>query len=128
MWGDRMNAITAQHLHRIQTQINWHGQPVRFTRRAANAYGEPAGTLAIILETEGLFHYSGGHLGVNPQEEGQLQAAKIPMVLIEFPQSADILTGDTATINGTPYTVTGLTDLGNEHIVLDISLRGEPDG
>lgn len=122
-----MDTLTAQHLYRIEKQIQWHGQPVVFSRKAVNQYGEHTGTSSTVLETEGLFHYSGGHLITNSQESGEIQAAKIPMVLIEYPASVDILTDDLVTINGTTYAVTGLTDIGNEHQILDVSLRGDPD-
>ena len=126
MWGERMNAITAQTLHRIQTQIKWHGQPVSFFRKQANAYGEPEGAASVVVSTKGLFHYGGGYLSINPQESGQIQTAKTPMVLIEYP-TEEIHTDDIGVINGRTFEVTGIVDIGNEHAVLDISLRGDPD-
>lgn len=120
-----MCVIGTQNLYVVKKQIARYGQECEFKRAGKNEFGESLGEYEIAHACKGLFHVSGGHLQVSIEDKGLVQSRKTPMVLILYTDAIHI--DNIVSINGTDYRVTGILDLGNEHVLLDVSLGGDVD-
>ena len=117
--------ITNQQEHTIERLIARYGQDCKVTRAGVNQYGEPTGDRVQVMDGKGLWHWSPGYLDIALKDAGAVQDRKTPRVLI--PYCSDIRVGDHITVGGTVYCITGTTDIGNEHLFMDISLGGDVD-
>lgn len=120
-----MGVITTQQEHTIERLIKRYGQDCRVTRASTNQYGEPTEDHVTVMECKGLWHWSPGYLDITLKDAGAVQDRKTPRVLI--PYRSDIRVGDQIAVGGTVYCITGVTDIGNEHLFMDISLGGDAD-
>lgn len=120
-----MRVITTRQEHTIERLIKRYGQDCMVTRAGANQYGEPTGDRVQVIECKGLWHWSPGYLDITLKDAGAVQDRKTPRVLI--PYRSDIRVGDQIAVGGTVYCITGVTDIGNEHLFMDISLGGDVD-
>lgn len=104
--------------------IEARGQQATIYREVENEFHEPVGT-QIIGDFRGLFHEANGYLGVSIVEAGKIYTAKQPMFLIVYTMvhTADIRKQDILEIAGRRFRVTGLDDLGNLGLFMDISLE-----
>ncbi|MBC5689780.1 hypothetical protein H8S37_12715 [Mediterraneibacter sp. NSJ-55] len=100
--------------------IESRGQQATIYREVENEFHEPVGT-QIIGDFRGLFHEANGYLGVSIVEAGKIYTAKQPMFLMAY--TADIEKQDILEIAGRRFRVTGLDDLGNLGLFMDISLE-----
>lgn len=110
--------------HVLSRLIETRGQQAAIYREAENEFHEPVGT-QIIGEFQGLFHEANSYLGVSITEAGKIYTAKQPMFLMVYTMehTADIREQDILEIAGRRFRVTGLDDLGNLGLFLDISLE-----
>ena len=117
--------MTPQQVYNVKRQIALSGQFVAFTRQGENQYHEPTGTAEIVHSCKGLFHVSGSHLSITLEEAGTTQERKRPRVLIEYTDTIRIK--DAVAIGGTTYEVSGIENIGNAGVFLDVSLGGDID-
>lgn len=104
----------------LERLIYLHGMPAHISRPKENEFHEPARAEQIGI-CKGLFHEANGYLGTLTVEAGKTYTAKQPMFLTMY--TGRIQKEDLLEINGTVYRATGLDDLGNMHIFLDVSLE-----
>lgn len=110
---------------KIRRIIGVYGQECVITRAGVNDFGEPVGSPVTVLSCRGLYHDATGHLSISLDDAGAQQEQKRPSVLTAY--SGDVQIGDTVTINGKSYHVTGIKDIGNCHEIIDIALGGDVD-
>lgn len=106
--------------HQIKQLIERRGLDCIFLRQGENEFHEPSGDMEI-LTCKGLFHETNGYLRVSMTESGKIYTQKEPKVLILY--SGEVLKGDLVIANGIKFKVTGIDDLGNLHLCLDLSLE-----
>lgn len=109
-----------QQLRVLRRLIQLRGQEATVCKNTLNEFGEVSGT-ENIGTTRGLFHEANGYLGTLIAEAGKTYAEKQPMFLVEY--TGSIQKEDVLEIRGTRFRVTGMDDLGNLGIFLDISLE-----
>lgn len=110
--------------HALSRLIETRGQQATIYREAENEFHESVGTQSI-GDFRGLFHEANSYLGVSIAEAGKIYTAKQPMFLIVYTMAHtdDIRKEDILEIAGRCFRVTGLDDLGNLGMFLDISLE-----
>lgn len=106
--------------HVLERLIELRGLDAELSREQKNEFQEP-GTPEKIGDLRGLFHEANGYLGINIAESGKIYTAKQPMFLI--PYTDNVRKQDLIAVSGRNFRVTGLDDLGNLHLFLDISLE-----
>lgn len=106
--------------HILRRLIRLRGQAAEIYRLKKNEFHEPDGTESL-GNIGGLFHEASGYLGAMIVEAGKTYTAKQPMFLCEYTEK--IQKEDILEMQGIRYRVTGLDDLGNLHVFLDISLE-----
>lgn len=117
--------MTPQQVYNVKRQIALCGQFAVFTRKPTNEFNEPSDTAEIVHSCKGLFHMAGSHISISVEEKGTVQDRKRPKLLVEYTDTIKLK--DITTVNNTIYTVTGLEDVGNAGVLLDISLGGDID-
>lgn len=106
--------------HILRRLIRLRGQTAEIYRLKRDEFHEPAGTESL-GNINGLFHEASGYLGAMIVEAGKTYTARQPMFLCEYTER--IQKEDLLELPGKRYRVTGLDDLGNLHVFLDISLE-----
>ena len=107
-------------MHVVSRLIDARGLDAVLLREKKNEFQEP-GESEKIGTCKGLFHESNGYLGVSIVDSGKVYTAKQPMLLV--PYTDTVKKQDILEIAGRTFRVTGLDDLGNLHLFLDISLE-----
>ena len=107
-------------LYKLKRAMELHGKDCVFGRQGENEFHEPQGEYGI-AKCRGLFHEASGYLGVTIVEAGKTYSGREPKLLIIFRE--DIIKGDILDIDGIKYQITGIDDLGNLHLCLDLSLE-----
>lgn len=106
----------------IRRMLNSRGKDYTFLRDRLNSFGEPSGDTDPIT-IRGLFHESTGYLPTDSQEGGSLHKKSSPMMLCLWEDPFPIKVGDTLSFDELKYVVSGVKDLSNLHIAVDISLE-----
>lgn len=121
-----MNIINNQNLYSVKRNILLYGQDVVFSRKSVNSFGENTGEMSAVLSVKGLFHESNSHLKITLKEPGGIESEKKPKLLIAY--SDLIAINDLVTINNKDvWMISGIEDVGNAHVLLDVSLSGDVD-
>ena len=109
-------------LHAIRQAVKMDGQNCVFSRQGENEFHEPLGEIKI-LECKGLYHTSNelNYLSASVMESGKIYTEKRPKLLILFEDSVQL--EDKVSISGAEHRVTGIDDLGNLHLCLELSLE-----
>ncbi len=107
-------------MHVVSALIGARGLDATLFREKKNEFQEP-GEHERIGVCKGLFHESNGYLGINIADSGKIHTAKQPMFLVSYTDT--VKKQDILEIAGQTFRVTGLDDLGNLHLFLDISLE-----
>lgn len=107
-------------IYKIKRVIELHGKNCVFSRNTENEFHEPQGE-ALTIEVRGLFHEENGYLNVTIGEAGKTYSKKEPKLLILFRDN--LVKGDFVTLDCGRYQITGIDDLGNLHLCLDLSLE-----
>lgn len=113
--------------NKLRRLIRTQGICYRFYRPELDKFKEPTGhTWA--NELKGVFHQTTQHISVYTVEGGSIQTKQVPMILAPFAEARNLQQDDLVDINGRCYKVTGLLDIGNWNIAIDISLEEVLDG
>lgn len=106
--------------HILKRLIFLRGQKADVYRDIKNEFGEPAGW-DFYGTIRGIFHEANGYLGSLIAEAGTTYTSKQPMFLIEHTKA--VREEDTLHIGERKFRVTGVDDLGNLGMFLDLSLE-----
>lgn len=107
-------------MHLLQQAVRHRGQDFVITRQGENEFHEPEREKEV-LQCPGLFHEANGYLGVSLVDAGKIYTQKEPKILIMY--TGGILKGDMITDGRRNFKITGIDDLGNLHLCLDLSLE-----
>lgn len=97
-----------------------NGQDAEFRRAKENIFHEHDGEITL-MRCKGLFHEANLYLNTSIMDSGKVQEHKEPRLLIMF--SEDIRKGDSVQLPGRNFEVGAIDDLGNLHMLLDLSLQ-----
>lgn len=107
-------------MHLLQQAVTRRGMDYIITRHEENEFHEPEREKEV-LQCPGLFHEANGYLGVSLVDAGKIYTQKEPKILIIY--TGGILKGDMITDGRRNFKITGIDDLGNLHLCLDLSLE-----
>lgn len=115
-------------ISKVSRAIDTHGQNFVFTRSGKDDYGQPSHETTQI-EIKGLFHQTRGYITKNTSDGTVSRSKPQPQIMtLVTPNSSAILPKDKLVYCGKTYTVTGVDDIGNLGVALDISLELIDDG
>lgn len=107
-------------IYLIKRAFELNGQDIKIYREKKNKYHESEDP-DIIGSSRGLFHEANNFLGVTIAEKGKVYAEKKPMFMILYEEK--LQKADIVAIGNREFRVTGIDDLGNLHLLLDLSLE-----
>lgn len=107
-------------IHMIKRMFELNGQDIKVYREKKNKYHELEDR-DNICSSRGLFHEANNFLGVTIAEKGKVYAEKKPMFLMLYTEK--LKKSDIVVIGSREFRVVGIDDLGNLHLLLDLSLE-----
>lgn len=107
-------------VYQMQRILQLHGQDAIFCKMKENIFHEPDG-YETVLTCKALFHEANLYLNTSIVEPGKVQEHKEPKLLVVY--SGDIHEGDRVQLAGRKFEVGAVDDLGNLHMLLDLSLQ-----
>lgn len=108
-------------IYALKRAIEQYGQNAEIKRDRKNLYGEPSEIPETICDFRGLFHTTNLFLALSHLEAGQKTSQNQPQFFILYRD--DIKNKDLLYLGEKSYTITGINDLGNLHICIDLSLE-----
>lgn len=111
--------------YKVKREIKRSGTEYTFVRNEANEFGEPTSDTTALGSIKGLYHEQNSNVAVTTGDTTQTRTKKIPMVLCLWGDVSPMVlkVGDTTTINGKVFKVTGVTNIQEWGIIADISLE-----
>lgn len=116
--------------YKVKREIKRSGTEYTFVRNETNEFGEPTSDITTLGSIKGLYHEQNSNVAVTTGDTTQTRTKKIPMVLCLWDDVSPMVlkVGDTTTINGKVFKVTGVTNIQEWGIIADISLEIVDDG
>ena len=109
-----------QAVYTLSQAIRRYGQDFSVARNKLNAFKEPIGKEPV-GSFRGLYHVSSSYLDINLTEAAKISTQKRPRLLLLYTDK--IKKEDVVQMDGQKYTVTGVDDVGNLHLCIDLPLR-----
>lgn len=109
-----------QSAYTLSQAIKRHGQIFSVARNKLNEFKEPIGE-DLVGSFCGLYHVFSGYLDINLTEAAKISTQKRPRMLLLYTDK--IQKEDVVQIDNQKYTVTGVDDVGNLHLCIDLSLK-----
>lgn len=107
----------------VKRNILAHGQEFTFHRPAQNIFNEPTSNETLIT-LQGLFHQTRGYITRNTTDGTVSRSQPQPMVLaLVNPESQSLQINDYMLYCNQKYRVTGINDINNLGMALEISLE-----
>lgn len=110
----------SQFVYTLSRLIEKYGITGKITVSKKNEYGEPVEDIPL-KSLKGLFHTSTRFLSINLTDSGQVPTQRQLKFLVLFVE--EIAENQKIEIDGTPYRISGVDDLGGLHLCLDLSLE-----
>lgn len=110
--------------HQVKNEIARSGQEYQFKRKKENKYHQIVGEEDIAI-VKGIYHETNGYISLLKADASMVQSKKVPTILTLKENAIRIEQGDYTEIAGNKYKVTGVLDVQNYGIVVDISLEME---
>lgn len=111
--------------NKIKKQLDRNGLVYEFTRVMKDKFNQNTESGETLL-IKGIYHETNSFIKLNETDSGSVQRKKNPTILTLLDeQSKTLKQGDVVHINNVKYTVSGLLDIQNYGVVLDISLEME---
>lgn len=114
----------------MRTDLRFHGADYILTKKlsSTNDFGELIEGEPIEIRLRGLFHTERSPIQINVGEGGAVKVKDNPMILCAYADGAKVTKGFEVTIGQTLYRVKALTDIGQMHKWLNISLEAVENG
>lgn len=111
--------------NKLKKQIDKNGIVYEFTKIMKDEFNQITDSEET-LQVKGIYHETNSFIKLSESDAGSVQRKKSPMILTILDETTKLLTqGDKVVINEVSYTVSGLLDIQNYGVALDISLDME---
>lgn len=112
-------------VNKVKKQLDRNGLVYEFTKVMKDEFNQNTESEETLL-IKGIYHETNSFIKLSETDAGSVQRKKSPMILTLLDeQSKTLKQGDIVHINNVKYTVSGLLDIQNYGVVLDISLEME---
>lgn len=109
-------------LNKVRRLIKVQGVSYVFKRDGLNEFKEPTEAVSE-MTVKGVFHQYTQHISIVSSDAASVQQKNTPYILALYDEAKILAQDDYVVINEAKYKVTGLTDIGNWGIAIDISLE-----
>ena len=109
---------------KVRREILKSGVDFDFKRQGKNKYKEPEGDLVDAVKIKGLYHEENSYIEEQSDGVNTIRTKKVPKILVVYDDtSTQLKRKDEVEYNGKLYQVTGITDIQNWNVILDVSLE-----
>lgn len=108
---------------KVKRLISSSGISVNFERYAKNKYDEPTDEIEFQATKKMVFHTTKSYVKQTNGDASKTFTKQQPMLLSIYEDTLDLLVGDTVTLNGKSYTISGITNINELDSACDISLE-----
>lgn len=117
-------------VYKVKRELKRSGYDYEFNRRTVNNFGEPSGEYELVGTLRGLYHERNEHIMVSMSDTTQVRTKKVPSILALYEDTAPLalVIGDTVIVNNKTMKVTGIVDIQEWNMIVDISLEVVGDG
>lgn len=117
-------------VYKLKRELKRSGKDYEFKRPIVNDYGEPSDDSEIVGTVKGLYHETNEHIMVSMSDTTQVRTKKVPNILCTYEDVAPLklVIGDIVEINSRTLKVTGIVDIQDWNLILDISLEVVDNG
>lgn len=114
--------------YKLEREIKRSGTPFEFSRRTLNEFDEPTNLenlINITIPLWGLYHEQNSNVQIVTGDTTQIRNKKVPMILCLYKDFdvKKLKVGDLTRINGKILKVTGLVNIMEWNLIIDISLE-----
>lgn len=111
--------------YKIKRELKRSGIDYKFKRSGVNDFGEPVGEPTVVGTIRGLYHEQNSNVQITTGDTTQVRTKKIPMILCLYEDAASLVlqVGDELKINNKTFKVTGVVNIQEWNIIVDISLE-----
>lgn len=120
-------------LWKLAKDLQCSGKRFEFSRPLKNDYGEPTQAFEVVKTLLGLYHETIAYITESSDSGGitrsaRAGSAKVPKILCKYEAIEGLKAGDFTMINGKRFFVTGVSNVQEQGIIADISMRLQDDG
>jgi len=120
-------------LYKLQLAFRHSGRDFVMYRFHKNEYNEPSTEYSQVLSIRGLYHETIAPITESTDSAGIVRSTsvgstKVPKILCKSEATAGLQQGDFTIINGKRFFVTGVSNIQEQNIIADISMRLQDDG
>lgn len=117
-------------VYKIKRELKRSGRDYEFTRPKANDFGEPSDEEEVIGILRGLYHERSEHIMVSMSDTTQVRTKKVPSILCLYEDATPLalVIGDRVKLNGKVMKVTGVVDIQEWNLIVDVSLEVVDNG
>lgn len=123
-----MGAYEHFQLSKLRMVLKNHGVFYQFVCFKKNDFGEFIDEVDKVFDVLGLFHTSQGYITVVTTDSGSIPKKDNPEIMCIWSEAKDIPQGAIVEICNQKYKVNFVTDVGNMHVIANISLEVILDG
>lgn len=116
-----MKAVAFE-LNKLRRLLRTQGRQYCFYRDELDEFNEPIGSTQT-MEICAVYHTTAQQVSIVAGEGASIRTRRVPMLLALLTEGFSIQQGDFVDINGVTYKVTGVSNINNWNIAVDISLE-----
>lgn len=111
--------------YKLKRLLKRNGVKYEFRRKVNNEFGEPVKDSDIVGSVTGIYHEESSHISIKTGETTQYRTNKVPSILCLYDDVSvlNLHIGDTVAINDKVLKVTGIINVQEWNIIVDISLE-----
>ena len=117
-------------VYKVKRELKRSGIEYELKRPELNEFKEPTGVLVSVGKFLGLYHEQNGYVKITTKDAAQTRSKKVPMILCLYEDIASFLieVGDIVIINKKTFKVTGVINIQEWNLIMDISLEAIDNG
>lgn len=117
-------------VYKLKRELKRSGEDYEIRRQLKNEFGEPTEEYVVAGVIRGLYHETSEHILVSMTDTTQVRTKKVPSILCTYEdvELTKPMVGDRTMINGKSMKVTGMVNIQEWNLIIDISLEVVDDG
>lgn len=114
--------------YKVRRELKRIGKEYEFERATLNQFKEPTKDKEVVGKLKGLYHEQNSSVSISTGDTTQTRTKKVPMILCLYEDATFLKIGDIVKINSKTLKVTGVVNIQEWNIVVDVSLEVIDDG
>lgn len=109
--------------YKLRRELKRFGKEYEFKRAVLNDFKEPTKEELLAGKLKGLYHEQNSSVSISTGDTTQTRTKKVPMILCLYEDANFLKIGDKVKINSKTLKVTGVVNIQEWNIIVDVSLE-----